>query len=337
MDEQHRELPRSAALPGDDAVLPFRTVRSGVEGRLVRLATVADDVLARHDYPEPISRALGEALALTAMLGSALRLQRRLILEARTDGILRAVSVHYEAPGRLRGYASYDKARLADVPHTASGPLALLGAGNLALTIEPGQGRDTYQGIVALEGQSLSDAALTYFRQSEQLPTFLRLVVARHFSNDPGARAGGWRWRAAGLMIQHLTADGVEELPEVEFAEHAQWQPGEDEENWRRARFLAETVQDHELLDPTLPPERLLYRLFHEEGVRVQPAIALTAYCRCSRERIATFLEQFGAEELEDLRDPDGGFVVTCEFCGRTYSFNQLETNEPEANRSGPK
>ncbi len=337
MDEDQRVEISRTALPGDDAVLPFRTVRSGVEGRLVRLATVADDVLARHDYPEPVSRALGEALALTAMLGSALRLQGRLILETRTDGILRALAVNYEVPGRLRGYASFAKARLAEVSHDVARTVTLLGAGNLALTIEPGEGRDTYQGIVALEGQSLSDAALTYFRQSEQLPTFLKLVVARHYSNDPGARAGSWRWRAAGLMIQHLTAEGVGDPPEGDLAEHGKWQPGGDEENWRRARILAETVEDHELLDPTLPPERLLYRLFHEEGVRVQPAVPLRSYCRCSRERIAMFLGQFGAEGLSDLRDPDGRVVVTCEFCGRTYSFNEFETNESQANRSGPK
>lgn len=323
MDDTPPGARSRTAAPGDDEVLRFRTVRSGVEGRLVRLASVADDVLARHAYPEPISRAVGEALALIAMLGSVLKLEGRLILEARTDGILRALAVHYEAPGRLRGYASFDNDRLAGLAAAKASPEALLGTGHLALTIEPGAGGEAYQGIVALEGQSLIEAALAYFRQSEQLPTFLRLAVARHYVSDAGARAGVWRWRAAGLMIQHLTAEGVDDPPPVEFAEHGQWQPSEDEENWRRARILAETVEDHELLDPTLPPERLLYRLFHEEGVRVQPAVPLTSYCRCSRERIGAFLGQFGTDELADLQDPDGRFIVTCEFCGRDYAFDR--------------
>lgn len=311
----------------DDFVLPFRTGRSGVAGRLVRLADVSDDILARHDYPEPISRVLGEALALTAMLGSALKLEGRLVLDARTNGVLRSLAVNYEAPGRLRGYASYDAARLAELGPSAHAEASLLGTGHLAMTIEPGAGRDSYQGVVALDGGTLSDAAEIYFRQSEQLPTFLRLVVARHYAGEASAgRPRTWRWRASGLMIQHLTAAGIDDGAEGPAAdgEPGSVSPGSgsDEENWRRARILAETVEDHELLDPTLAAERLLFRLFHEEEVRVQPLLALSSYCRCSRERISAFLGQFGPAELDDLREPDGGLVVTCEFCGRTYAFN---------------
>ncbi len=296
---------------GDDAVLPFSTIRSGVEGRVVRLAGIADTILGGHDYPEPVSRALGEALALTAMLGAALKPGGRLILETRTNGPLRSLAVNFEArsdeggqvPGRMRGYAGFDKAAveaLSRKPETAS----LLGKGHLALTIEAGEGRDSYQGVAALDGGSLSDAARAYFRQSEQLPTFIRLAVARELVPAMGATAPEWRWRVGGLMIQHLAAEGLDA-----------------EENWRRASFLAETVEDHELIDPLLPPERLLLRLFHEEGVRVRDAVPLDTYCRCSRERIAGFLEQFGAAELDDLRAEDGSVVVTCEFCGTAYVF----------------
>lgn len=310
---------------GDDQVLPFRTVRSGAEGRLVRLAEVADEILGRHGYPEPVSRALGEALALTAMLGKALKSEGRLILETRTDGPLRSLAVNFEAPGRMRGFASFDKDAIAEGEAT---PARLLGAGHLALTIEPGSGRDSYQGIVALDGGTLSDAAEAYFRQSEQLPTLIRLAVARHYAGDRAARSG-WRWRVGGLMLQHLDAEGREDLsaaaPDLD---PAGGNVESVEESWRRARLLADTVEDHELIDPTLAPEHLLYRLFHEEGVRVLPELPLGVYCRCSRERIAMFLGQFSGDDLAALREADGNIVVTCEFCSRTYRFEHPDRVE---------
>ena len=127
-----------------------------------------------------------------------------------------------------------------------------------------------------------------------------------------------WGWRAGGLMIQQLPREGGKR-------EERAASEDDDEENWNRARHLAATVEDHELLDPTLSPERLLYRLFHEEGVKVTPTTALAAECRCSRERIHGYLRQFGAAELEDMREPDGGFTVTCEFCSRKYRFSSAD------------
>lgn len=305
-DGEHRQR-----FDGVDALLPFSTVRSGVEGRIVRLASVADKILGGHGYPEPVSRSVGEALALTAMLGAALKPGGRLILETRGDGPLRSLAVNFEAQaiesgralGRMRGYAGFDDAAIEALSNSSS-PASLLGKGHLALTIEAGPGRDSYQGVAALDGGSLSDAARAYFNQSEQLPTFIRLAVARELLPANGGAPPEWRWRVGGVMIQHLAATDADA-----------------EENWRRARFLAETVKDHELIDPLLPPERLLLRLFHEEGVRVRDAIALETYCRCSRERIAGFLRQFGSAELADLRADDGSVVVTCEFCGTEYVF----------------
>jgi len=310
---------RGLALPDDDLVLPFRTVRSDVVGRVIRLGTVVDTVLSRHAYPEPVSHVLGEALALTAMLGSALKVQAKLILQTKTDGPLDLLVADFVAPGKVRGYASFDKtdAGLAEAKGRGDQG-ALLGKGHMAMTIDPGSDKDRYQGIVPLEGEPLVDAAHTYFRQSEQLPTFIRLAVARHYGPARGEGQRMWGWRAGGLMIQQLPREGGKR------EEHAASED-DDEENWNRARHLAATVEDHELLDPTLSPERLLYRLFHEEGVKVTPTTALAAECRCSRERIHGYLRQFGAAELEDMREPDGGFTVTCEFCSRKYRFSSAD------------
>jgi molecular chaperone Hsp33 len=327
-DADHGEARTAPAAPGDDLVLPFRTVKSDVIGRVLRLGPVVDAILSRHAYPEPVSHALAEALALTAMLGSALKTGAKLILQTKTDGPLDVLVVHFEQPGQLRGYASFDK---SDAPLAATRGRgdqgALLGTGHLAMTIDPGGGRDRYQGIVAVAREPLLRAAHEYFRQSEQLPTFIRLAVARHYGPRDGGQGGGrrggpraWHWRAGGLMIQQLPREGGNRS-RLEGEAHDLSLEGEDDENWNRARHLAATVEDHELIDPMLAPERLLYRLFHEEGVRVVAATGVAEACRCSRERIELYLQRFGAEELADLREPDGSLSVTCEFCSRKYRF----------------
>ena len=314
--------PRTGVTPGDDLVLPFRTVRSGVIGRIVRLGVSVDTVLSHHDVPEPVAQTLGEAVALTAMLGTALKFDGKLIVQTKTDGILDFLVVNFEAPGRVRGYVRCDKARFAE--SVADGGIdegTLLGSGHLAITIDPGEDMERYQGIVALEGGTLVDAALTYFRQSEQLPTFMRLALARHYQAGTGGAPGTWHWRAGGLMIQNLALDGGRTGMPMPDEDDEPGLIGDDDDGWERTRILAATVEDHELLDPTLPPERLLYRLFHEEGVRVMPATPIESYCRCSREHVEAFLKSFGADDLADMREPDGGISVTCEFCSQTYRF----------------
>jgi molecular chaperone Hsp33 len=312
---------------GDDIVLPFRTVRSGVIGRVVRLGPAIDTILSRHDMPPPVAQVLGEAVALTTMLGAALKFAGKLIVQTKTDGLIDFLVVNFDAGGRVRGYARYDKKRFAEL--AAGGPAieqgVLLGRGHLAITIDQGGDMDRYQGIVALEGESLTEAALAYFRQSEQLPTFLRLAVARHYQAGEGGRGGTWQWRAGGLMIQTLAkAGGTSQTPRPEGIHEAELQD-EQAEDWQRAKILAATVEDHELLDPTLSPQRLLYRLFHEEGVRTLPPTAVEAYCQCSRERVEAFLRSFGEEGLGDMREPDGSIKVTCEFCAASYRFEPGE------------
>lgn len=305
----------------DDMVLAFRTMKSRAQGRIVRLGPAAHSILAAHEYPDPVSELLGEALALAAMLGSLVRADGRLILQTKTDGPVRMVVVHYTAPGRLRGLASFDEARLGPARERRDGRPGkigqghLLGTGHLALTIDPGGEQPRTQGIVAVSNHALAQAAHTYFRQSEQIPTFVRLAVARHT-----VRGEGWRWRAGGLILQQLPEDvgSGEEAPEEALS-------GDTNEDWNRARMLAQTVEDHELLDPTLAPDRLLYRLFAEEGVRANAPIPLAAHCGCSRERVESLLKGFGRDELADMREPDGSVLVACEYCTSKYRFSADE------------
>ncbi|WP_287958304.1 Hsp33 family molecular chaperone [Filomicrobium sp.] len=321
-----------SAIP-DDLVIPFRTVRSGVAGRLVRLGKSVDRILQRHSYPAAVGQALGEALALTALLGTGLKIEGRLILQTKSDGALGLVVVNYDTPGHLRGYASFDAERTAEISNGNGvvDPEALYGTGHLAMTIDPGGDMDRYQGIVALEGQPLTDAALTYFRQSEQLPTFLRLAVARVYVPGENEGADDWHWRAGGLLLQNLAREGGQGLDE-NFSESEAEPYGEalpleddDDDGWQRTRILAATVEDHELIDPMLAPDRLLYRLFHEEGVRVHDAHAIEERCRCSRERVESFLRRFEGAQLDEMREPDGAISVTCEFCSTTYRFEPGE------------
>jgi len=200
---------RELALPPDDLVQPFRTIRSDVVGRVLRLGAVVDAILTRHAYPEPVSHALGEALVVTAMLGSALKPQGRLTLQTRTDGALDFLVVDCSAPAKLRGYASFDKRDQELARVRGRGDQGrLLGRGHLAMTIDPGGERDSYQGVVALECEPVVAAAHTYFARSEQIPTFMRVAVARHFGTAPGGKSAGWRWRAGGIMIQQLPREG---------------------------------------------------------------------------------------------------------------------------------
>jgi len=315
-------------------------------GRIVRLGPCIDEILNAHAYPEPVARVLGEALALTAMLATTVKIEGRLILQTSTDGPLRMLVVNFDSPQSLRGYASFDD-KLNSGSWDSLDQKRLLGKGHLALTIDPGGNLDRYQGIVALQGDTLTQAALTYFHQSEQLPTFLKLAVAGILvktgvsainSDKKKEKAHDrskdrWHWRAGGLLVQHIAHQGglrlskdpssLSEGPEDTAGPELEHDlEGDDEnENWQRTRILAATVEDHELIDPTLSSQRLLYRLFHEQGVRVGEPFPVEASCRCSRERVEAFIKNVQAEELADLREPDGGITVTCEFCNSAYRF----------------
>lgn len=307
------------ALAHDDIVIVFRTEKSDIRGRLVRLAATSDTVLSRHNMPDPVSHALGQSLALAAMLGSVLPADGKIILQTRTSGPVSFLVADYDAPGRVRGHARFDGASLSAMMASSQTVDTgdVLGEGHLAITVDQGLGSDRYQGVIALDGVPLELAAAAYFEQREALPTFVRLAVARH-----GKRGSepAWRWRAGGLMMQSIAdVHETEDMTDSDSAEH-----------WSRVRTLAATVEDHELLDPNLSAERLLLRLFHEEGVRVERVLPLTSYCRCSRERVFDVLRSFGAKELADMRDDAGDVVVTCEFCASHYRFGLSEIERDE-------
>jgi molecular chaperone Hsp33 len=308
----------------DDVALPFRAEASGVMGRLVRLGPAADEILTRHDYPDPVTRVLGEGLALASMLGAALRTDSKIILQTKTDGPLGLLVVSCESPGRLRGYANFDATAIAALEaEGAIDQAELIGTGHLALTIDPGGEQDRHQGIVPLARQTLAEAALAYFRQSVQLPTFIRLAVGKQFATG-APQERGWRWRVGGLMIQHLSPDGGSGLPERDRlkGDGTGW---EDDDDWERTRILAATVEDHELIDPTLAPERLLFRLFHEEGIRAYDATPLVAQCNCSHERLAGIISRFEPDEISGMVEPDGMVKARCEFCSAHYRFKPQE------------
>ncbi len=303
----------------DDRVLPFAVEALDLRGRVVRLGSSIDQILAQHDYPAPVARLLGEAAALTVLLGSALKFEGRLQLQTLSDGIVSMLVVDFDAPDGLRAFARFDADRLAEAPAGAD----LLGKGHLALTIEQGSDLSRYQGIVALEGQGLEEAAHQYFRQSEQIPTFVRLAVAEHVI---GTEA---QWRAGGLMVQFLPASRARQimpdLPPGDIPEGTIVPEMKEDEAWLEAKALVGTIEDHELVDPGLSSERLLYRLFHERGVKVFETEPMRAVCRCSRDRIANMLKSFTPDERREMVGDDGKIGVTCEFCS---TYREFEPNE---------
>ncbi|BCJ91955.1 33 kDa chaperonin [Terrihabitans soli] len=302
----------------DDRILPFQVEGLDVRGRVVRLGPSIDTVLARHDYPAPVSKVLGEAVALTVLLGSSLKLDGRFQLQTRSDGPIDMLVVDFEAPDRVRAYARFDKERLEAANGAPTGEL--LGKGHLAMTIDPGAEMSRYQGVVPLDGAGLEDAAHEYFKQSEQIPTRVRLAVAEAFGSGEHA------WRAGGILVQFLPEAGesVRDLPGGDVPEGIT-PPADDEDAWTEAKSLVETVEDHELIDPTIASEELLYRLFHERGVRVFQQQEVRHSCRCSDERILGMLKSFTDEEKRSMIDDDGQINVTCEFCSTKYTVSPSE------------
>ena len=289
------------SIPLDDLAAPFQINRQPVRGRLVRLGEAVDEILTRHDYPAPVANLLGETCALAALVGSSLKFEGRLIVQAQGKGPVSYVVADYDTEGALRGYCRYDAERLAAASDGQFKPLgakALLGEGVFIMTIDQGADMERYQGVTPIEGETLALCAERYFAQSEQTPTRVRLAVGQA---DSGA---GPAWRAGGILLQNIAEDEAR---------------GATAEAWREAQFLFETVGEDELVDPLLSPETLLYRLFHEQGVRLFPARQLKAFCRCSEERILTVLKSFGPSERADMVEPDGHIHVTCEYCSRIY------------------
>jgi molecular chaperone Hsp33 len=303
----------------DDRVTPFAVEALDLRGRLARLGPTVDAVLKHYDYPPQVARLLGEALALAALLGSILESHGRFQLQTRSDGPVDMLVVDYDAPGKLRGFARFDAARLGEI--SGPEPAALLGRGHLALTIEREEDAARYQGVVPLEGESLAEAAHMYFRQSEQIPSFVRLAVGEVVTPQ------GRSWRAGGLLLQYLPAAGarLRDLDPGDAPDGGAAEEEEEDDAWAEGRALAGTLEDHELVDPSLSGERLLFRLFHERGVKVFAERPLEEFCRCSSERIERLLRSFTPQERADMVGEDGRIGVTCEFCATFRSFDPAD------------
>lgn len=291
-----------------DQPLRFSIPALNARGRLVRLDAVLNDVLAAHAYPPAVEKILAEALVLTALLGTTLKdREGQLTIQAQTENGPISLLVCDYIDGAVRGYAQFDLVKLAEVPADPN-LFALFGKGYLAVTFDrpfpDAQSGGRYQGIVPLEGDTLSDAAVQYFDQSEQLPTFIRVAIDH---------VGG-RCIAGGLMVQHLPDGevGRERL-------HAR----ADHPDWEHVRILAETITPAELVDPALPLEEIAWRLFHEEQqVRIEPARPMTKGCRCDPHHIRDVIARFPASERVEMADEQGDIVVNCEFCSRTFPIS---------------
>jgi molecular chaperone Hsp33 len=302
--------------PGpDDLVQPFRIDPSALRGRLVRLGPTIDRILSQHAYPEPVAAMLGEAITLAVVLAGALKYDGIFTLQTKGDGPIRLMVADVSTAGAVRGYAQYDAAKLETAlsgvsAGTPSVP-GLVGSGYIAFTVDQGEDTDRYQGIVELAGSTLAECAQHYFRQSEQIQAGIKLSVGR-------AGRGG-TWRGGGLMLQRVP-------PEGGFGVIAD----DVEDGWRRAMVLMSSATAEELVDPDLPPHGLLFRLFHEQGVRVYRTHPLEARCRCSRERIEGILRLFPTAELEDMRK-EGVTTVTCQFCNQSYVFDEADLERIKA------
>lgn len=326
MSEMH---PDEYIFAGDDAVVPFQVADLDARGRAVQLGPALDDILNRHDYPEPVAKLLAEAIVLTVLLGTSLKFEGKFIFQSQSDGPVDMLVVDFRTPNSVRAYARYDEERLAEsMAERRMSQEELMGSGTLALTVDQGEHTQRYQGIVALDGSNLEEIAKTYFRQSEQIPTDVRLSVAKLVERGEDGKPVE-QWRAGGLIVQFLPESELRirqrDLPAGDAPNGDEDDDGlVEDDDWAEIKALVATIESSELTDPQVGAERLLYRLFHERGVRVFDAVTVNDDCSCSREKIAGVLSGFTAEEITDSIE-DGKISVTCEFCSTQYVFDPSE------------
>src|SRR6476659_5348628 len=323
-----------ADVSADDTVQPFEISALDLRGRVVRLGPAVDTILSGHDYPQPVAKLLGEAIVLGVLLGTALKFDGRFILQTKTDGPVRMLVVDFMTPNKVRACARSDKDRVTEaIAAGDTGAGALLGHGHLAMTIDQGGDMSRYQGLVALEGGTLEDAAHEYFLRSEQIPTRVRLAVAEEYL--AGSSGATHRWRAGGMLLQFVPRAPervrVADLDPGDAPEGTARHTVREDDAWVEGRSLVETVEDVELIDPAVSSERLLYRLFHERGVRVFRSVDLRAQCSCSRESVEAMLRSFPQADRDDMVE-NGKISVTCEFCSATYLFEPADVADPKIN-----
>jgi len=308
----------------DDTILPFQLDLCDIRGRVARLDGVLEKILSQHDYPTEVEALVAEAATLTALIGQTIKLHWKLSLQIRGDGPVRLIATDYYgpasegAPARIRAYASFDAGRI----DPSVRPFDQIGRGVLAMLIDQGPGTIPYQGITPIAGTSLADCATTYFAQSEQLPTRFALSYGKVWL--PGSRE---HWRAGGVMLQHMPKASPFAKDDGGSGEGGLLQPadildGDDAENWGRANLLLDTVEELELIGPSVHPTDLLVRLFHQEQPRVYDPQAIEFGCTCSSERVRQSLSIYPAEDIASMTTETGIVTADCQFCSAHYEFD---------------
>ncbi|WP_375703153.1 Hsp33 family molecular chaperone [Bartonella sp. AD13SXNS] len=327
MSEQARDEAsfNNIYLDEDDSVIPFQVEELDIRGRAVQLGETLNSILTRHQYPEPVSYLLAEALLLTVLLGTSLKLMGKFILQTHSDGPVNMLVCDFSPPSSLRGYARFDKEQLKQaIDNGQISSETLLGKGTLAFTIDQGPHMQPYQGIVALEGSSLQEASRIYFDQSEQIPTDIRLAVAILINRDQQGKPQK-SWRAGGILTQLLPQESSHHKIDAPHQKREEKKTNTQLDNqWQETKILMKTIESAELTDPQVGSKQLLFRLFHEQGVRVFNSFSLVDQCSCSCEKIKGVLEGFPIDERNKMVK-DNYISVTCEFCSKTYRFTPQE------------
>ncbi|WP_208435648.1 Hsp33 family molecular chaperone [Bartonella phoceensis] len=315
-------------LSEDDVVIPFQVEELDIRGRAVQLGETLNSILKRHQYPEPVSYLLAEALVLTVLLATSLKIKEKFILQTHSNGPVNMLVCDFASPSSLRGYARFDKKQLKKaIDNDQISSEILLGKGTLAFTIYQGPHTQPYQGIVALEGSNLQEASRIYFDQSEQIPTDICLAVAILIKRDQQGKPQK-SWRAGGLLTQFLPkASSHHKICEPDKKQEETKIHAQLEDQWQETKALTATIENAELTDPQVGSKRLLFRLFHEHGVRVFNPCSLVDQCSCSREKIKEMLEGFPIDERNKMVK-NKYISVTCEFCSATYRFEPQEFSE---------
>ena len=305
----------------DDTVLPFQLDNSDIRGRIARLDTALAGILRQHNYPAQVEALVAEMAILTALIGQTIDLRWKLQLQVQSNGPVRMIATDYYGPetdggpARIRAYASYDEERLTD-----GAPIDQVGDGYFAVMIDQGAGMTPYQGIAPLSPESLSKSAEGYFAQSEQLPTRFELSFGKSTTADTDEH-----WRAGGVMLQHMPkaspfaaqAEGTGDiLQPVDLLDQ------DEQENWHRVNVLLDTVDDLELIGPSLEPSDVLLRLFHEEAPRVFDKQRVHFGCTCSEDRVRQSLSIYSAKDIETMTTDDGRVTADCQFCGAHYDLD---------------
>ena len=309
-------------LAWDDSVLPFQLDASDIRGRVARLDGALDGILKQHNYPPAVEALVAEMAVLTALIGQTIKLRWKLSLQVQSKGAVRMIATDYYgpsedgAPARIRAYASYTEERLTDEK-----PFDQIGEGYFAIMIDQGEGMTPYQGITPIAGGSLSACAEAYFAQSEQIPT--RFELSFGVSTEQSEP----HWRAGGVMLQHMPKASPF-VAEEATGEGGLLQTndvvgeGDDAENWSRANILLNTVEELELIGPSVSPDKLLLRLFSEESPRVYAPQAVQFGCTCSEDRVRQSLSIYSAKDIETMTTDDGRVTADCQFCGSHYDLD---------------